>query len=131
MKTYVFPAILTPDDGGYSVSFPDVPGAFTCGDNLADAISMAEDALSLMLVKMEDDGEKIAKPTDMQIISTADVDIVTLIRADTAEYRKKISKKAVKKTLTIPQWMNEAAEKQGINFSQVLQEAIQAKLQST
>lgn len=125
---YVFPALLQPDDGGYSVSFPDVEGALTCGDDLPEALEMARDALAMMLVHMEDSGEKIPKATDMQRISKQDGDIVTLVLADTDAYRRQFNSRAVKKTLSIPQWMNEAAEKKGVNFSQVLQEALAEKL---
>ncbi len=124
---YVYPAVFEPDDGGYSVSFPDVKGCATCADSMSDALLMAEDALSLMLVDMEERGEKAPKASDVRSIQSADR-IVSLVRADTAEYRKRTSSRAVKKTLTIPQWMNEEAEKRGINFSQVLQEALTQRL---
>lgn len=126
--SYVYPAVLQPCDGMYSVSFPDVEGAITAGDNLPHALEMARDALCAMLVSMEDRGEPIAPPTPMDDVPRDKGDIVTLVLADTAAYRKTVNKRAVKKTLTIPQWMNEAAEKQGINFSQVLQEALAERL---
>lgn len=125
---YVYPALLQPDEGGYCVTFPDVEGAITCGSDVCEAIVMAENALSLMLVQMEDDGEKIPAPSDMDDIPRQKGDIVTLIRADTTEYRKLISSMAVKKTLTIPSWLNAAAEKQGVNFSRVLQDALKKEL---
>lgn len=125
---YVYPALLQPDDGGYSVTFPDVEGAITCGDNLSDALEMAQDALSLILVHMEDSGAKLPAPTKMDDVSKEAGDIVTLVLADTDAYRRTINTRAVKKTLSIPQWMNEAAEEKGVNFSQVLQDALRAKL---
>ena len=126
--TYVYPAVLQPDGGGYSVSFPDVEGAITCGDTLAQALEMAQDALCLMLTRMEDQGEEITPPSAFGAVRCGAGDIVTLIVADTDAYRKTVNNRAVKKTLSIPQWMNEAAEKKGVNFSQVLQEALAEKL---
>lgn len=125
---YVYPAVLTPSDGGYCVTFPDVEGAITCGDDLAQALIMAKDALSLLLVSMEDNNEKARTPSAIEKVAHEDGEIVTLVLADTDAYRKEYGSRAVKKTLTIPQWMNEAAEKKGVNFSQVLQEALTAKL---
>lgn len=125
---YVYPAVLKPEDGGYSVSFPDVPGAITCADDLVSALENAREVLSMMAVQMEDTGEKFSKPTEMNEVQRDENDIVTLVLADTMAYRKQTGKRAVKKTLSIPQWLNEEAEKRGINFSQVLQEALVQKL---
>lgn len=126
MARYVFPALIAPDADGFSVSFPDLPACYTSGADLADAIVMAGDALALVLVHMEDEGAPIPAPS-------ADVPCapgvrVSLVCADTDAYRRRIGSRAVKKTLTIPQWMNDAAERQGVNFSQVLQDALRALL---
>lgn len=126
--SYVYPAVLQPSDGMYSVYFPDVDGAFTSGKTLAEALEMAKDALCVTLVSMEDNGEALKAPTPMNEVAREEGDVVTLIVADTVAYRKTINTRAVKKTLSIPQWMNEAAEKRGINFSQVLQEALAERL---
>ena len=88
---------------------------------------MAEDVLAMCLIQMENDHIPIPTPSDPKPLQSDDA-IVTLVKADTLSYRKRISRQAVKKTLSIPQWMNEAAEKQGINFSQTLQEALLEKL---
>lgn len=125
---YVYPAVLKPENGGFNVLFPDVSGAVTCADDLASALENAREVLCMMTVQLEDSGKTIPKATDVQNIETEEGDIVTLVLADTLAYRKQIGKKAVKKTLSIPQWMNEEAEKKGINFSQVLQEALIVKL---
>ncbi len=123
---YVYPAVLMPEDGGYAVTFPDVKNAFTCGDTLPEALSMAEDVLCLSLMDKEDRGEAI--PTASAHVTAQDNELVTLIVADVDAYRRKVNARAVKKTLSIPQWMNEAAIRKGINFSQVLQEALAEKL---
>lgn len=122
MAKYVFPAVFTPEENGeYSVRFPDISGCYTSGASLPEAIEMAEDALCLMLYDMEEEGKRIPSPSDMAAVSTEPREIVTLIACDTLEYRKLYDNKAVKKTLSVPAWLNTLAEKQGVNFSQVLQ----------
>lgn len=128
MAEYCFPAIIEPDETGYSVSFPDLENCFTCGDTLADAVYMAADALALVLTDMEDEKATIPAPADVRSIQADGDALVTLVAADTTAYRRRTGSKAVKKTLTIPQWLNEAAEQQNLNFSQTLQDALMKKL---
>lgn len=128
MAKYVFPAIIEKADDGYNVSFPDIENCFTCGETLPEAIEMAQDVLPLMLCQMEDDKKPIPEASDISKLSIKDNETATYIVADTMKYRKKYNNKAVKKTLTIPQWMNEAAINANINFSQVLQDALREKL---
>ena len=91
---------------------------------MVDALEMASDVLSGKLVFMEDNGEEIPKPTPISKLKIDEHQYSTLVMADTMAYRKANSTKAVKKTLTIPSWLNDIAEKQSINFSQVLQDAL-------
>lgn len=129
MKKYVYPAIFTPEENGmFSVKFPDIEGCFTCGDTLADAVESASDALCLMLYDKEEMNDTIPTPSDIKAIETTDNEFVSLISCDTLEYRKLFNNKAVKKTLTVPAWLNTTAEKQGLNFSQVLQDALKERL---
>ena len=128
MSKYVFPAIFEPEDGLYNVSFPDLPACYTCGDNLADALHMAEDALSGYLARAEEKGEAIPAPSDMDAVERPAVGFVSLILADPDAYRRAHSNRAIKKTLTIPEWLNTAAEQRSVNFSQVLQEALKQQL---
>ena len=128
MAKYVYPAILKKEKVGFSVSFPDISGCYSQGDTLAEAIENAKDALCLMLYDMEERGEVICDASDLKKVQTSTEDIVTLINCDTLEYRKYFDKKAVKKTLTIPNWLNTLAEKADINFSAALQEALIEKL---
>ena len=125
---YVYPAVFEPEDGLYNVTFPDLPNCYTCGDDLADAMYMAEDALGGWLSRAEENGADIPDASTNKSIALAPDAIVTLILADTEAYRRNHSEKAVKKTLTIPQWLNTAAEKRNINFSQVLQDALRRQL---
>lgn len=128
MNKYIYPAIFTKEENGYSVLFPDIDSCYTCGDSLEDAMEMAEDALSLVLYQYETADKTIPIPSDCHILKTDEQSFVSLIKCDTLEYRKRFSNKAVKKTLTIPEWMNDEATKLGINFSQLLQEALMQKL---
>jgi predicted RNase H-like HicB family nuclease len=125
---YIYPAVFSPEDSGYSVEFPDLPGCCTCGDSLEESLSMAKDALSLFLVELEDEKQDIPEPSPIQSLSLEGNRFASLINADTAIYRQTLSNVAVKKTLSIPQWLNQAAIANGINFSQVLQDALKQKL---
>lgn len=118
---YVYPAIFTKEDGQYLVSVPDLSGCHTFGDTLSEAIEMARDAMSMWLCIAEDNKEEIPKPTIDLKCNDA---IVSLIDIDTIAYRRKIDNKAVKKTLSIPSWLNTQAEIAGVNFSGILQEAL-------
>lgn len=125
---YVYPAIFTPEeDGGYSIIFPDLEGCFTCGDDLIDGMQMAEDVLALVLYGYEKDERKIPLPTKRENIKLQGKEFVNYVACDTMEYRKRYNNKAVKKTLSIPAWLNEKACSMNINFSQVLQEALMKK----
>ena len=128
MAKYVYPAIFTEDEAGYSVRFPDVDGCFTSGRSLQEALEMAEDAMCLMLYDMEESGEAIPAASGVNNVQTEPGEFVSLIGCDTLAYRKRYGSKAVKKTLSIPSWLNEAAEKAGVNFSNVLQDALKQLL---
>lgn len=124
---YAYPAIFTPAaEGGYDVKVPDLPGCRTCGDDLADAIFMAEDAISMWLWAAENKNEVIPAATVLQSVEAPR--FINYVYADTDAYRKKNDARAVKKTLSIPSWLNTMAEKAGVNFSQILQEALKARL---
>lgn len=129
MAKYVYPALFTPEEeGGYSVFFPDLEGCYTCGDDLQDAIVMAQDVLAFYLYDEEAEGNKIPPASPADKIERQKGEFVNYIACDTIEYAKMHNNKAVKKTLTIPEWLNEAATKAGVNFSQVLQEALMEKV---
>ncbi|MBQ9062248.1 MAG: type II toxin-antitoxin system HicB family antitoxin [Eubacterium sp.] len=127
MARYVYPAVFTPEDSGFSVNFPDLESCYTCGDNLADAIYMAEDVLAFTLYDYEKNHRAIPQPSDWKSLSHESEEFVNLIVCDTLHYQKRFNNRAVKKTLSIPEWLNEAALEQNVNFSQVLQEALMEK----
>ena len=131
MAKYAYPAVFTPEnDGSFSIDFPDLEGCHTCGDSLEDGIEMAEDALALILYGYEKDGRTIPAPSSLSSFSLSGNAFINYIACDTMKYRKRYHNKAVKKTLTIPEWLNESASAMGLNFSQVLQEALIQKIQA-
>ena len=129
MAKYIYPAVFTKEeDGGYSVVFHDLESCYTCGDTLEEAMDMAEDCLALVLYGYETDKKEIPAPSSIDSIQTNKDEFVSLIKCDTLSYRKQFSNKAIKKTLTIPEWMNDEGMRAGINFSQLLQEALMQKI---
>ena len=129
MARYVFPAVFTAEkEGRYSIYFPDLESCYTCGDDLSDAIYMAEDVLAFVLYDYERDKKDIPTPSSPDSIALSAGEFVNYIACDTLVYQKRHNNKAVKKTLSIPEWLNEAATISGVNFSQVLQDALKAQL---
>lgn len=122
-----YPIVLIPEEEGFTVFIPDFD-INTQGKDLTDAITMARDAIGLMGIDMEDDGETIPKPSDAKIIKTNDCEFVSLVDVDFAEYRRKNDLKTVKKNCTLPSWLCYEAERANINFSQVLQSGLKKEL---
>lgn len=125
---YIYPAVFSFDDDGIAVEFPDLPGCLTCGDDEDDAIKMAKDALGLHLYGMERDNDDIPIPSSISEIKTESNQAVILIDVWMPIIRDEIENRAIKKTLTIPKWLNDIAEKNKINFSHVLQSALKEHL---
>lgn len=124
---YVYPAIFVPEDENYNVTVPDLPGCFTFGTSIPDAIYMARDAISLWLCDAEDNKEPIPAASSLEALNI-DKGFVNLIDVDTLEYRRINDSKAIKKTLSIPSYLNSIAEREGVNFSAVLQDALKERL---
>ena len=128
MEKLFYPAIFhKAEEGGFWISFPHLPECFTEGDDMKQAYEMAVEALGLALVNRKEEKEEIPMPSEIDKIQNED-GIFVVIEFDMQEYLRKHNAKAVKKTLSIPQWLNEEATAMGINFSQVLQEALMNKL---
>ncbi len=121
---YVYPAILTQEDDGIIVSFPDVEGARTDGATMEEALENAEDVLNLMLLTMEEKHMDIKPPTPIASLDVPKGSTVALVRADTRAYSKKVDTRAVRKSVSIPAWMDSLAREHNLNFSNVLQNAI-------
>lgn len=126
MKIY-YPAIFIPDRDGVTVEFPDLPGCVTQGDTLEEAFEMAEDAAAGWILSTIEDGENVPRPSPVGAVTT-DEGFVNIVPLDIEEYAKQYSTKAIKKTLTIPEWLNTLAERAGVNFSGVLQTALKKQL---
>ncbi len=136
----VYPACFFKDKTGYSVVFPDLNWLSTCGKNKADAFRMAIDCLAGYLYFLKREGEQAPKPSEIsdifpeKILKELDVDVdgafVNMVAVDVEEYAKMHFEKSVKKTLTIPVWLNNFAIEKNINFSQTLQEALIAKVKA-
>lgn len=136
----MYPACFYKEDDGYSVVFPDLNYLATQGDSFEDAMEMAVECLASYLYIAQRDGEDVPAPSSLVNIDSVAVAkeldpdlsvgeaIVNLVSVDVAEYAKKHFEKSVKKTLSIPAWLNEAAVAQGVNFSQVLQRALKEQL---
>ena len=97
MAKYVYPAVFTKDGDGYSISFPDLDGCYTCGDDLANGMEMAEDALALFLYNFERESRPIPAATPLEKVSSADDSFVTYVYCDTLVYQKRNNNRAVKK----------------------------------
>ena len=128
MEKLFYPAIFhEAEEGGFWVSFPDLPECLTEGDDMQQAYEMAVDALGISLTSRKAEGELIPKPTEINKVDAED-GILAVVEFDMMEYQKKHNSRAIKKTLSIPEWLNEEAVARGVNFSQVLQEALMLKL---
>lgn len=123
---YIYPAKFIIQENGYTVDFLD----FNCtteGDNLEEAIEMAKEAMGFYLEDLSN--IDIPNPTlSFNNIKLEKNEFISLIELDIDEYRKKYDNKAVKKTLTIPNWLNKKAEFNNLNFSQILQNALKKEL---
>ena len=126
---YVYPAVLYPEDGFINVTVPDLPGCRTFGNNTAEALFMAKDAIEIWLWDAENKAETIPEASGNLPLKHGET--LTLIAADTDEYRKANETRAVKKTLSIPSWLNYQAEKANAPFSQILQQGLKEYLQVT
>ena len=127
MAKTIYPIILHPEkEGGYSVDVPDLEIG-TQGETVAECIDMARDAIGLWGICRQDDHKPIPAPTTLTPQCGKD-DLVTLVDVDFDAYRRANDMRAVRKNVTLPSWLCDLAEKSGVNFSQVLQDGLRAKL---
>jgi len=126
---YLYPAVFHEEGGKVLVSVPDLPCIHTFGDDLNEAFSMAQDAIEMWLWDAENNGEPIPPPSALNgVLCDIPGSFVSLVRADTDDYRRKFERRAVKKTLSIPAWLNYQAEQVNAPFSQILQQALKEYL---
>lgn len=138
----MYPACFYKEEDGYSVIFPDLNWLSTQGDSLEDAMEMAVECLAGYLHTCQKDGDAIPNPSNMSDVDPVAVSqkispdepvseaFVNIVSVDVATYAKEHFEKSVRKTLTIPAWLNSAALDMNLNFSQVLQEALLSKVRS-
>lgn len=118
---FVYPALFHKEDNSYWVEFPDLEGCQTFGETLTETMANAQEALASYILTVLSGGVELAKPGDISGCLAPDDGFVSLVSCSIDPYK---DEKAVKKTLTIPAWLNERAVSMGINFSQVLQDAL-------
>ena len=125
----VYPAVFTQciEKEGFTVVVPDLPGCVSEGDSLADAIEMGTDAASGWVLDKMEEGNNIPAASDLADIEVEDGSFKSLIVLDMDAYSEKYGTKVVRKNITIPAWLNTYGEKNNINFSKVLQEALLKK----
>lgn len=123
----IYPAVFKPfsdQSGGYVVEFPDLPGCVTEGKDLEEAIEMGMDAASGWILGELKNGKQIPKASGYSEIAAKNEYMVNMLLLDIDSYEEKYGEKAVRKNLTIPAWLNTFAEKNNINFSKILQDAL-------
>lgn len=125
---YIYPAVFDYAEDGISIEFPDLPGCFSCADTDEEALLMAEEVLGLYMANLESDGETIPEPTVLKDLLVDGNQKTVLISVWMPLVRKAINNKSIKKSVTIPQWLDMMAREQDINFSYVLQEALKREL---
>ena len=125
MNKLFYPAIFhKAEEGGYWITFPDLPECMTQGEDMQHAYEMAFEALGLAITSREAEQEALPTPSEPFSITLEKDEFCVVIEFDMLAYKKRTNSRAVKKTLTIPEWLNEEATALGVNFSQVLQAAL-------
>ncbi|MBR4825795.1 MAG: type II toxin-antitoxin system HicB family antitoxin [Spirochaetaceae bacterium] len=121
---YTYTALFKEENDKVFARIPDLDGCVTTGKNLSDAIDQITDALNGWLCVAEDEKLPIPKPTPQIKIRCADDEIISLVKADTMEYRARTNTKAVRKNISLPAFLADFADRQNINCSQILQDAL-------
>lgn len=123
MANFVYPAVFHPnDDGTYTVTFPDLPGCITEGKSLENAILMAQDAMAAWLGYTLEHKEPIPAVSALQTLEVSPDEFVNLICADVKDGR------AVRRTVSLPKWMDDKVLENGLSLSKVLQDALESRL---
>ena len=133
MTKYTYVALFNEDEdlGVYTITVPDLPGVISEGVTIEESIKQITDALEIWLLSAEDMSLNINPPSifsDLQKKIKGKNDFLQYITVDTDFARKREMNKSVKKTLTIPSWLNDLAIEKDINFSQLLQQALKQEL---
>ena len=121
---FIYPAIIHQENDGFWAEFPDLEGTFTQGNSLNEIMTNATEAMELTVLELLENSESLSKATEVNSVRPDKQSFVTLIQSD-IDLSK--NSKSIKKTLTIPAWLNDKALAKEINFLKVLQEALIAK----
>lgn len=125
MAEYVYPAIFhSNEDGTYTITYPDLPGCISEGKTLGNAMYMAQSALTQWIEYLSDKKQDIPQASSIHDITTESCEFVNLIRADVKDGR------AIKRTVSIPKWMDDKVIDAGLSLSRVLQDALLQKFQA-
>lgn len=123
-NTYEFVAIFDYAEDGINIYFPDLPGCISCADDTKEALKNAEEILGLYMVECEEEKIKIPEPTPLEKVKCKENEKAILVSVWMPLARSEVEVASVKKTLTLPSWLNKLAEENHINFSKVLQAAL-------
>ena len=125
---YIYPAIFDYAADGISIEFPDLPGCLPCAHDTEDALKNAKEALGLHLYSIEKDNDEIPEPTQVDHLQLKKNQAAVLIEVWMPTIRESIENRSIKKTLTLPKWLNDLAEREKVNFSHILQTALKSHL---
>ncbi|MDR3294966.1 MAG: type II toxin-antitoxin system HicB family antitoxin [Clostridiales Family XIII bacterium] len=125
---YVYPVVFSPDADGFCVYAPDLPGCVTEAADYADGIGKIREGLCGMLYILERDGMPVPLPSDPLAVEREADDLVSLVDIDTDAYKRRVGSRAVRRTISIPEWMDDLASQTGVSLSQITQEALRRHL---
>lgn len=126
----MYPVIFTKTNDGYLIEVPDLE-ILTQGTDIENAFEMARDAISITIVSLEDNNEPVPVPSKLEDVDVAcstfadcGKGFISIVDTDISEYRRKVDTKPVRRNVSLPGWLNYAADSAGINVSRVLQDAL-------
>lgn len=123
MAEYVYPAVFHPNgDGSFTITYPDLPGCISEGKSLGNAMYMAQSALSQWMEYLTDKKQEIPQASSLKDIEADKEEFASLVRVDVRDGR------AVKRTVSIPKWMDDMVSEAGLSLSRVLQDALKERL---
>ncbi len=126
--TYIFLAIFIVEPEGIAIEFPDLPGCLSCADDMEMAMHHAREAMSLHLYSMEKDGDEIPEPTPMESIAVEDNGFVTMIDAWMPPFREVMKNQTRRRTIKVPVWLDLIAQREGVDYSQLMEIALKKHL---
>lgn len=129
-NTVIYPAFFYFDEDGISIEFPDLPGCLPCATTQEEAVRNAKEALGLHLYGLEQDNDPIPEPTPVSQLHPDEGGAIFMVEVFMPAVRERLNNRSISRTVTLPAWLNAAALERNINFSQLLQDAIKAQLET-